>query len=212
MKKSDKLKRVQTAVDYTLRTPEVQKALNKLGFPKADVLQGRALLNRVRLLDAAQQKEYGDQYQATDELKQARQQARKLYLKHLQGARYALKHHRGHWKTLELNGKRKADLFGWLSQAYTFYGNVHLVKHILEQYNLPEAELQQAQSMIDAVTEAYQAWKKESNEALVATQQRNQAIEQLEAWMRRFSQTARLAFAHEPQTLKALGLVSRVTA
>ena len=211
MKKSEKLKRIQTAIDYTLRTPEAQKALNKLSFPKSEMLQGRALLEHVRMLDTAQRKEYGDQHQATDELRRARQQARQQYIKHVAAARFALKDHRGYWTTLELAGERKRDLFGWLAQAHTFYGNVEPVKAILAQYNLTEEELQQGKSMIEAVIEAYNVRQKESNEAQTATQQRDEVMSQLHDWMRRFSQTARLAFAHDPQILKGMGLVSKVT-
>ncbi len=212
MKKSDKLKRAQVAIDYTLGTPAVQKALNKVGFSKADVLQGRALLEEARLLDAAQRKEYGDQYQATDELTRAREQAHTQYMKHLEVARFALKEQRGHWNTLELNGARKDDLFGWLAQAHTFYSNVALVKDILAQYHLPEAELQQGESMIDAVIAAYTVRQKEGNEAQAATIQRNEAMKKLSAWMSRFTQTARLAFANDATALKGLGLVSKVGA
>lgn len=212
MKRTNKLKRIQTAIDYTLRTDAVQKGLNKVGMSKAEVIQGRGLLEHVQMLDAAQQKEYGERYQATDELNQARQQAKTLYKKHIEVARFALKEQRGYWKTLELSGARKDDLFGWLAQAHTFYSNVYQVKETLAQYNLPEAELQQGESMIDAVIEAYNVRQKEDNEAQAATQLRNEALDKLEVWMRRFTQAARLAFVDDMQTLKGLGLVSKVNA
>ena len=212
MKKTDKLKRVQTAVDYTLRTPDVQKALHQVGFSKADVLEGKAMLGKVEMLDAAQQKEYGDRSQAAYELEQARQRAWDLYIHHLEGARFALKNHPGHWKTLELSGTRKRDLFGWLDQARKFYSNAYQAKDILKRYQLTDDELQQGQSMVEAVTEAYNVRQKETNEAQAATQQRNEALRDLEAWMTRFAKSARLAFANDPQTLKGLGLVNKVTA
>ncbi len=212
MKRTNKLKRIQTAIDYTLRVDSVQKGLTKVGMPKAEIIQGRGLFEHVQMLDAAQQKEYGERYQATDELNLARQQAQTFYMKHIDVARFALKDQRGYWKALELSGVRKSDLFGWLAQAHTFYSNVYQVKDVLAQYNLPEAELQQGESMIDAVIEAYNVRQKEDNEAQAATQQRDEALEKLEAWMRRFTQAARLAFADDMQTLKGLGLVSKMTA
>ena len=212
MKKSDKLKRIQVVINYVLNTPEAQKGLNNVGFAKAEVLQGKALLEKVRLLDAVQQKEYGDRYQATDELDHARRQAWELYVKHLADARHALKEQRGYWKALELSGPRKTDLFGWLAQAHTFYGNVDQVKQILTQYNVTEAELQQGESMINAVIEAYSVRQKEDSEAQAATLQRNEALNALDEWMRRFTKSAKLAFDSDTQTLKALGLVSKTVA
>ncbi len=210
MKKSKKLKRVQTAVEYTLSNPVALKAMNKVGISEADVLQGKALAEQVRLLDAAQRKEYGEQYQATDELTQARQEARALYIKHLETARFAFKEKRGYWNTLALSGARKDDLFGWLEQARNFYSNVAAVKDILAKYDLSEAELQQGESMIEAVSAAYNVRQKEATEAQAATTHRNEAVAKLDAWMRHFTQSARLAFINDPQTLKGLGLVNKV--
>lgn len=210
MKRTDRIKRVQVAINYTLNTSAVQKGLDKVGFSKADVLQGKALLEHVQMLDAAQQKEYGDRYQATDELTQARQQARTLYMKHLDTARFALKDQRGYWKTLDLSGARKTNLFGWLAQAHTFYHNAVQVKSILAKYDLSEAELHQGASMIDAVIAAYNVRQKEDNEAQAATQQRNEVLNNLKVWMKRFTQSARLAFADDATTLKGLGLVRKV--
>ena len=210
MKQTDRIQRARVAIDYTLRTPGMQKELNRVGFTKADVQRGKTLLAKVQLLDAAQQKEYGDRYQATDALAQARQQAREQYMQHLEVARLALKNQRGIWKTLEMNGARKTNLFGWLAQARTFYHNAELVASALAQYNITEAELQQGASMVEAVMEAYDTRQQEDREAQQATRQRNNAMDELKAWMRRFTLSAQLAFAEDPATLKELGLVSRV--
>lgn len=59
-----------------------------------------------------------------------------FHMHHLEGARFALKNHPGHWKTLELSGTRERDLFGWLDQARKFYSNAHQAKDILKQYQL----------------------------------------------------------------------------
>ena len=212
MKKSKRLKNIQTAIEYTLNTPTVQEELGKVGFSGADVMKGKAQLAQVRLLDSAQRKEYGDRYQATDNLNQARAEARHMYNKHLEGARYALREHRGYYEMLDLAGPRKDDLFGWLAQAHTFYDNVPQVKKILAQYNLSMAELEQGKSMINTVMDAYNRQRKEAVEAQTATQQRNQAMKEADAWMSRFKRAARMAFADDPQTLKGLGLLSKVEA
>lgn len=204
------MKRVQLAIDYTQRTPHVQQALKRVGFSAADIQQGKALYEHVQMLNVAQKQEYGDRYRATDALIEARRQARAQYMRHLEVARLALKDQRGVWNTLELSGERKANLFGWLAQAHTFYHNVGLVQATLAKYNLPEAELQQGTSMIEAVIEAYHVRQKEGTEAQVATRQRNEILAQLKVWMRRFTMSAKLAFADDPNTLKGLGVVSKV--
>lgn len=208
MKRTDILKRAQSVVNYIQNVPAVQEGLTRVGFTEADTTRGKALIQKVQMLNVAQQKEYGDRYQATDELVQARQQARELYMHHLETARLVLKKQRSVWKTLAMSGARKTDLFGWLAQAQTFYNNVHLVAPILAQHNLAEAELQQGGSMINAVVDAHNARHKEDNEAQTATQECHTALAELKAWMRRFTMSARLAFVDNPSALKGLGLVS----
>ena len=210
MKKSEKLKRIQGTIDYALRTPMILQALAKLDFPKEDVLEGSALFDEVILLEDAQQKEYGEQYQATEELTQARRDTRALYMKHLELARIGFRNHRAFYKTLLLGGNRRGDLFGWLSQARTFYTYIQDGKDVMKKFDVTEAELKQGKVMVETVIEAYHVRQKEGSEALTATQQRNRAMEKLDAWMRRFSQTARLAFIEDPNTLKALGLKKKV--
>ncbi len=84
------------------------------------------------------------------------------------------------------------------------------VKDILAKYDLDEAQLQQGESMIEAVSDAHNVRQNEATEAQAATTQRNEAVAKLNAWMRHFTQSARLAFVNDPQTLKGLGLVSKV--
>lgn len=210
MKKIDKLKRIQEAIDFALRTPAVLVAMAKLDFSEQSILEGKSLFDEVTDLETMQQKEYGDQYQATLELNQARQEARGLYMKHLELARIGFRNHPGFWKTLALGGNRRDDLFGWLSQAKTFYSHIRGIVDVMKRYNVSETELKQGQAMIDAVNEAYHVRRKEGNEATTATNQRDQAMEKLDAWMRRFSQTARLAFMDDPNTLKGLGLKKKM--
>ena len=210
MKKVDKLKRIQGTIDYTLRTPKVLQALARLNFPKEDVLAGSSIFDEVIFFEDAQQKEYGDQYKATEELTQARRDARALYMKHLELARIGFRNHRAFYKTLLLSGNRQGDLFGWLSQARTFYTHIHGGKDVMKKLGVAEAELKQGKEMVETVIEAYHVRQKEGSEALTATQQRDRAMAKLDAWMRRFSQTARLAFIEDPDTLKALGLKKKV--
>lgn len=210
MKKSVKLKRIQNAIDFALTNPRVMAKLERLDFPKSTMLEGKALFDQVSELDVLQQKEYGDQYQATVELNQARQEARLLYMKHMEMARIGFRNHRGFWKTLDLGGNRKGDLFGWLAQAKTFYSHIPQIKDVMEKYDVPETSLKQGQAMIAAVNDAYNVRQQEGSEALTATRQRDQTMERLDIWMRKFRYTARLAFLEDPEMLKALGLKSKM--
>jgi GTP1/Obg family GTP-binding protein len=211
MKKSERIVWSQMAIDTALNNPAIQKQLQKFGITKESLLAGKSYVEEVLRLEAVQRQELGERYDATDELNRVREQARTLYTKHVVDARHALRDQRGSWEALGLDGKRKIDLFEWLAQADTFYSNVGPVMSILKKYNVTESEVAEAKALIQKVMEAYHARNKEASEAKTATQQRNAALKALNEWMKRFVQTAKLAFADEPRQLEVLGILKKKT-
>lgn len=201
-----------TVLDTALSTPAIHQTLATWNLDREQLLAGKTLVHQAQMLNAAQQKERGDRYHATDALHAAREEARSLYHKHLADARHALRNQRGHWQALALHGERKADLFGWLAQAETFYANAGLVMPILKKYNVTDAEITKAKALIGKVMEAYGTRSQEASQAKMATQQRNVALQALDAWMKRFVLTAKLAFADEPHYLNLLGITRKTVA
>ena len=206
MKKSERIVWSQMVIDTALNNPAILKQLGKVGLPKEQVLAGKSYVEEVIRLEAVQRKEMGERFDATDELNTVRDQARSLYTKHVADARHALRNQRGYWEALDLDGKRKAELFEWLAQADTFYNNIGPAMSILKKYNVTDAEVTEARVLIDKVIAAYKNRSREASEAKAATQQRNTALKELDNWMKRFVQTAKLAFVDEPHYLEVLGI------
>lgn len=207
MKQNERIGWSKTVIDTALSNPSIQKQIAKFGISKEDLLSGKARVDEVIQLGATQLKEKGDSYDATDELNAIRTEAKELFAKHVADARHALRNERGQWEALGLEGRRKNDFFEWLAQAEMFYNNVAPIMPTLKKYNVTDAEIAEARMLLIKVVEAYQKRNREASEAKVATRLRNDAIRELDSWMKRFKQTAQLAFADEPQHLETLGLI-----
>lgn len=161
-----KLHEARVKISNALNNPEIGQKMALYRYDQERLLQGKTLYEKVERLQAQQQKEYGDQYQATDALESARAMAHEVYIKHVKIARIALAGHRGLTKTLQLKGPRKKDLPGWLKQTQVFYTNIGQAIQHMEHYGITTAELEQAQAMIEAVRDASVQQKKEMAEAL----------------------------------------------
>ncbi len=200
----EQIRRAKRAIDTALGDPDMLKSLAMFTYNKQKLLKGKALYQALDMLDAQQKKEYGEQFDATDALKEAKEEAKAMYMKHLRIARFALID-RGIWNALQLPGARSRSTFGWLRQASIFYDNIGPATEILKKYDLLPEELAQGKAMIQAVEEAYNRQQKEQIEAVESTARRTEAEVQLSDWMTKYEMAAQLALENAPQKLQILG-------
>ncbi len=200
------IRRSEKAINGVLNNSSWQKIMNPLGFTAAELQQGKKLGADLQTLAVLQKKEYGEQYNATDALNQAKEEAWKVYKHHLQIARVALVEDRGKYRALQLNGVRERNLLKWVKQARTFYTNAKIVASELKAYGLPAADLAQGEAMIEAVYQAYDLRDKERDEARQSTQVRYQAEAVLSQWLKRYERALQFAFESQPEVLAELGL------
>ncbi|MEM9673895.1 MAG: hypothetical protein AAF992_14990 [Bacteroidota bacterium] len=200
------LRKSGKAIDGVLANSEWQKKTNPLGFTAAELQTGLAMRNELQLLSVAQQKEYGEQYSATDALYQAKKDAWKVYKSHLQIARLAVGEDRGQYKALQLDGARESQILKWIKQAQTFYSNAESISSQLKTFGVKPEDLAQGEALIDAVYQAYDRRDKERDEALQSTQIRKQKEAELTRWMRRYTRALQFAFEDQPEVLRELGL------
>lgn len=207
-----KLLFAQNAIANALNTAQVAEALATFGYDEARIREGKALYQKAAELQIKQVKEYGDQYAATDTLNLAKAQANKEYMVHLKIARVALKGDRSAEESLQMYGRRKETLSGWLKQAKAFYENALNtpgVQTALARFGITAEKLQAAQALVADVETKYNAQLKETGEAQAATQKRDEAFDALQEWMGDFMSISRIALEMEPQYLEVLGIVER---
>lgn len=204
---AQRLENYRVALDGGLNHPFINLQMSSLGYDNEKIEEGKALHAKVLEFETLKNQRHGNQQGMSDSLKTDREAARKLYMKHVSFARLAFKEDKAVWQKLQLSGKRKTSIAGWLAQSRYFYEEVTHVSDIMATVGITAEELQQAWAMIEAVAQARTQWIKEVGDAQLATQKRNQALHELDAWMQRYLKVARLALEEDEQLLEVLGVV-----
>lgn len=197
----------QNAITNALNHAEISKRLAEHRFDRKKLLEGKSITENVRMLHLSKQDKYGIQYACTDTFKADQMQAKKQYSRHIKIARLAFEGDRGIEETLQISGKRKTDIDGWLAQAHAFYNKIGAYSKELSRYSISPEELSQTKAMIEALYDKRQQQLISKGDAQHATRQREEARNSLKVWISRFRKTARLALQDEPQLLEALGIL-----
>ena len=119
----DRLLRAQVAIDNALNDPEILAALTFYGYDEAQLQQGKTLYENTVALHQQQKREYGEQFEATEQLNNLLDEADVKYRDAVKVARIALREMHGKWQSLAITGRRKVSLSGWMEQAQQFYAN-----------------------------------------------------------------------------------------
>ncbi|WP_287127987.1 hypothetical protein [Candidatus Cyanaurora vandensis] len=199
----------QTALTNATSSSEVQTALAEFGYDAQKLQVGQALYDQAFSTQMQQQKEYGEQHKATQQLNQLWETADTSYMRFVQTARVAFKNDPSAQLQLALNGRRKTTIAGWLLQASLLYTHALASPAFLaslNNYGITAEKLQTGQAQLQAVAGAKAAQEKEKGEAQAATQTRDGALEALEEWMDDFLDIARIALIEQAQFLEILGL------
>ena len=207
---AERLLAAQVAIDNAISDSEVKSLLTELGYDDTRLNEGKILLDTTNQLQQTQQKEYGDQFEATGALKEAWEKADKEYMRFVKVARIALKSEHALYQKLDLSGTRKKTLSGWLAQAKQFYLNALADTVVLEKmaaYGMTQAKLEAGKTQIEETETANASQEKEKGEAQQATLERDNAVDLLEDWLSDFIAIARIALEEKPQLLEKLGIV-----
>jgi hypothetical protein len=207
---ASKLLFAQNAITNALGSEEIKSAMAAYGYDEARLQKGDDLYNKASELQDIQVKEYGDQYSATDALNLAKAVANKTYMEHLKIARIALIGDRGAGASLELDGIRKVTFSGWLKQAKTFYANAlgsPDVTTAIGRFGITPEKLEAGRQLVNGVEDKLNNQLMEKGEAQNATQERDEAFEELQGWMGDFIAISRIALDGKSQYLEVLGIV-----
>ena len=131
-------------------------------------------------------------------------------MRHIKVSRVAFENDRAAYHKLDLGGKRKVSLSGWLAQSKQFYINALADSNVLAElaeFCITQTKLEAGQQLVNETEAANADQKKEKGEAQQATIDRDEAIDNLEGWMSDFIAIARIALEDKPQLLEKLGIV-----
>jgi hypothetical protein len=202
----------QIAITNLRTSPELQIALATYGYTAERISQGEMLHNTAKMHYQQKITAYGGLRTSADALNTAEQQAQEQYIRHIKLARLVLENDHGALQALHLIGKRKLNLASWLVQAQQFYTAAlqdGMIMAKLAAFGLNVDELQIGAQRIEDVTAQYAARYHHKGLAQQTTRVRNQALSELDTWMRDLKVVARIALRDCPQLLEQLGMLVR---
>lgn len=206
---TERLAHAELALNNAKNLPDILADLSLQGYNEAKLDEGLALLAAAQDAVRAQDREYGEQLDASDELTDEAKDARRLYMRHVKLARVVLEDDRGLQEDLGLRGRRKRSLVGWLDQARNFYTSALAKPEILAKLDtikITEPVLTDTLDVIEEVEKQRRKAREEREDSQSATVEKDKALVKLDPWMGKFFKVARVVFEDEPQKLEALGL------
>ena len=207
---AQRLMEAQVAIDNSLNNPTILNAVAAFGYDAARLQAGRALYDEVMGLAAAQEREYGEQYEATAVVNAAWGTADLAYKKALKISRVVFKGNQKARNALGLSGSRKKTLSGWINQATNFYTNLLNTPDLIAAmtpYSYDQAKLAAEAALVQAVVAANAAQDRERGEAQEATQMRDAKMDELDQWTADYKAIAQVALSDSPQQLEQLGWI-----
>ena len=196
-------------INNALANPAIIKELNAYNFHEECFLNLKEQFEKVISLTEKQKKEYGDQFQATAAVEEARAVADNAYKKSLKIARIAFRNHPAAASALLLDGNRKASVSGFLEQSRTFYNNLLADDKMVAEmanYNCNREKLTAEKEQVARVSAAFENQQKERGEALQATKERDAVLDQFEQQVADLVTICKIAFEERPDVLTALGI------
>jgi hypothetical protein len=182
--------------------------LTAAGYPLAIIVAKSAELETLKKLDDLQKKEYGEQYQATENFDKLATSLHPSYLSHVKWGKLIFEEDLAALNTLGLKGRRLQAESGYCNQALLFYdgalSNATYKADILAR-GITEAALQAGQTGFTNLKKMIPVKAKETGEAQQATHTRDEAWEAFDEWFLKFKKYAILALSDQPQLREKMG-------
>ncbi len=115
---------------------------------------------------------------------------------------------------LNLYGRKKRTIAGYLEQVRTLYNTLLQEPTILEKlvtFNITGETIQVKLKEIDELEQSYRIFEKANKSSQDATDVRNKDFEKLRDWIRIFQNACRIALRERPQLLEEVGILVRST-
>jgi hypothetical protein len=200
------------AISNSLQNDKLQQMLVVFCYTTEELGEGKALLENAVTLNTRHQKEYGEQFQATEEVRGKIEEACGPYITFIKIARVAFAKEPGAWTALGLSGERKESYSRLLAQFNQFYTNLKGNEQWLAKiavYGITTEKLDAGEALANEVEDALNIQKVETGEAQEATRLRDKAADTLQEWYSDFIAIARIALEDKPQYLEMLRIVKK---
>lgn len=205
----DLIDHARTVFENAKSHPLASTKMAEFGYHKQKIEEGKALLEAMLSLQMEQEDCYSNEKGLKQQLDRDLEAVKALYKEHLGIARFTFRNDAAMQARLELHRPRKRSQAKATHQIRKFYIRVEEVMPQMKKYGAKVEEFAQAKAMIDAISAARAKRKQCQGNAQSATQQRNKAKKELQAWLADFKKIARVALKDEQQLLEVFGMVVR---
>ena len=186
----------------------IRSRLAERGYTESHFTDMQQLLGNAKKLETNQQVQLGKQAAATSVLNALTQAIRLKFVGDRKIVRFVLKGNNALIDELRLRILTKRGREALVRQMTHFYEEVvkqeGLMTTLSSGYNMTPELFVSRMAEISALTDAMQQQQYQIGQARVATQQRREAMAELDAWMSAFIGTARQAFRGDEENLKKL--------
>lgn len=181
--------------------------LAEYGYDATELAKGKALYDTAATKIDANKTETAQEKLAYDKFAQKFEQFKKAYTINRKKAKIIFKDDERVLSVLAVKGIASIRISEILNNADTLYkqlkGNTDLRKP-LEKLKINEAYLDTQIAFLEEVKNLYQAYIKEKGESQQATKDKDQALANLEKWLREFYAIAKIALEDKPQLLESV--------
>ena len=188
----------------------VRQQMEKYGFTKANVKEGKELLTQA--INAQQKKDssYDAQYELGQQIKAQLEAVQAQFKDHVKVARVAYRNEPTVLHTLRIE---RIGQKGWPSvrQASYFYHKLQERGLSLAAYGVSNEDVQRATQETTQLLVLRQGRIRQKGVAENYTQEKREAFRALRKWVRECRDVARIAFKDHPQRLEAFGMLVRST-
>ncbi len=196
----------RASVFNTLEDHALQERMTLYGFPPLRMQEGKNLLENAQHLHAQKDDLYFAWRTLSGQVGKDREAALQTFVDHVQVARVAFRKNPEVLEQLKINKINRSKKWEWTVQAGRFYTLITEHTATMKKFGVTAAELQQAQAGIEALLALKDQRMRKKGAAENATQQRNAALDALNAWLVEFRAAARLALKDTPQLLEAFDM------
>lgn len=191
------------------KDPDLLPVLETVGITEAMLDADLAEIASLENLSQIQKREYGEQYEETDNYNLKKADIDALFTRHRNLAKIAFKGDRQANTTLGIDRGRIQAFAPWFQHVTNFYAQILAnpdFKTKAEAVNIKDADITAMQTALQEISDVKNSQKKEVGEAQKATDTRDAAIDLLYPKYTQLIEFAKVLFPDD-QSLEKLGII-----
>lgn len=186
---------------------ELKTELAEYGYDDTEVAKGKTLYDKAFAEYQKNIKETQEETSAYHSFSQKLEELTSIYATDRKKARIIFKDQNDTLTNLRLKGRTAVSISTIMDNIRVFYSTLQQNSELLQSLNrlkINENHITTLLQKLAEVEKAYADYTKEKGESQQATKNKNEAIKELEKWVREFYAVAKIALEDKPQLLESV--------